>query len=46
MMVSLMVACTSQETETEVVDTTVVDTTVVAMDSTVVDSVETVETIK
>lgn len=47
MMISMLAACSSQETETSVVDSTAVDTTVVTpADTAVVDSVKTVETAK
>jgi uncharacterized lipoprotein YajG len=45
-MISMLAACSSQETETSVVDSTSVDTTVVVSDTTVVESVETVESAK
>lgn len=46
-MISMLAACSSQETETSVVDSTAVDTTVVTpADTAVVDSVKTVESAK
>ena len=45
-MISMLAACSSQETETSVIDSTYVDTTVVVSDTTVVESVETVESAK
>jgi hypothetical protein len=45
-MISMLAACSSQETETSVVDSTSVDTTVVVSDTTAVDSVKTVESAK
>ncbi len=47
MMISMLAACSSQETETTSVDSLTADTTtVVPMDSTMVDSVKSVETVE
>jgi hypothetical protein len=47
MMISMLAACSSQETETTSVDSLTADTTtVVPMDSTMVDSVKSIETVE